>query len=347
MVSAFTLWVPGLLDKLRVKEAQALLQKLELPALQTLLAKSDRFPVKQQSFHQQAAFLYHQSGALPVAATEASIELEDFDPKHFWLKVDPVQMIPDRDTLVLFSSKHIAIDKDESKALIEAFNQHFAQDGVELKWGSANNWFLSIVQPVDIHTTPLNYVDERPVNEFYPTGNAAQYWRQLINEAQMLFYTHPVNENRREKGWPEINSVWVWGEGKIDASKIHPRPDAKIWSDNLYLKGLAKQTQSDQSPSPSSFAQWCGSERFLAEQGIDKHMVTLDNEVAQLNQLQIEEWVDLLRRLEEEWFEPLLEAVKDKQIGSVLLDLGCDYRCHIKPSHLRRFWRLKKSLNRI
>lgn len=350
MSQAVTLWIPGLLNALRVKEAQSSLKTLKLPGLQTLLAKADRFAVKPQSFYEQASFLYHQPSCLPIAATKACAELDGFDPNHFWLSVDPVQMIPDRDTLVLVPGENLQITEQESKALLQTFNAHFAEDKVELIWASSQHWYLSIVQPVDIQTTDIEKLAYQSVNEFYPKGNAGQYWRQLLNETQMLFYTHPVNDARREKGWPEINSIWVWGEGKIEAEKILIRSDASIHSNNAYLQGMATLSQSQYCGEPESHQAWLNQiERFSAEQNneINKHFICLNSISDNLHNLQLEEWVSLLQQLEQNWFAPLVQALKSGDIESLLLDLGQEYRVHLKPSHLKRFWRFKKPLSRL
>jgi hypothetical protein len=343
---ALTFWAPGLLDKLRVKEAKEALSTLKLPALQSILAKSDRFAAKPQNFYQQASFLFHQPECLPIAATQAKAELKTFNANHFWLSVDPVQMVADRDTLVLIPGKALQISKDESHQLIEAFNQHFAEDKVELIWASANHWYLSIVQSVDIKTTVIDKVAYQSVNDFYPTGNAAQYWRQLLNETQMLFYTHPVNEARRDKGWPEINSVWVWGEGKISPEKVKVRMDAAIYSNHPYLKGMAKLCQSQISPVPESYQAWLSGIDQSPTPRINKHLICLDNLSSRLDDLQMSEWVELLQQLEKDWFEPLMSAVKQGTIDSLLLDLGQEYHSHLTTAHMKRFWRFKKSLSK-
>lgn len=342
---AVTLWIPNLLNHLRVKEAKQALKTLTLPGLQTLLAKADRFAVKPQNFYEQASFLFHQPSCLPIAATKAGVEINDVNEKLFWLSVDPVQMVPDRDTLVLIPGNTLQISDDESKALITAFNQHFADDKVELIWASATRWYLSIKQPVDIQTTNIEKLAYQSVNDYYPKGNAAQYWRQLINETQMLFYTHPVNENRREQGWPEINSVWIWGEGKIDSSQVLNRNDAAIYSQNVYLSGMAKLTHSQLYAEPANYQAWLNQIQSANDLKINKHFISLNSISDNLETLQLEDWIILLKQLETDWFNPLLNAVKSGKIDSLLLDLGQESRSHIKPSNLRRFWRLKKSLS--
>jgi len=348
-VPAVTLWVPDLLNPLRIKEASDALSSLKLPALQTLLAKSDRFEAKFQLLDEQASYLFHQPKELAKAAILASVEFEDYDPSVFWLRVDPVQMIADRDSLVLIPGADLGITEAESRALLEAFNQHFAQDKVTLEYASTTAWYLRIKQAVDIKTHSIDSVAYQPVNERYPSGNAASYWRQLLNETQMLFYGHPVNENRRDQGYPEINSVWIWGEGILDQSAVVMRKEAMIWSDESYLKGLAKVSKAQQMPSPQSYQAWLDAQALLepSSSKIKHHLIRLDSLSDSLDLMQQEDWLSALQTLENEWLKPLHQALKDKEIGSLLLDFGSPYRYHLKPGHLRRFWRLKIPLSQI
>ncbi|MGM0541299.1 MAG: hypothetical protein ACQEQR_02525 [Pseudomonadota bacterium] len=349
ILPAVTLWVPDLLNPLRIKEASEALRTLKLPALQGLLAKADRFPAKSQALDEQASYLFHQPKALAKASIMASVEFEDYDPALFWLRVDPVQMIADRDSLVLIPGEDLGITEAESRALLDAFNQHFSQDQVTLEYASTTAWYLKIKQPVDIKTHSIESVAYQPVNERYPSGNAASYWRQLLNETQMLFYTHPVNEKRRDRSYPEINSVWVWGEGTLDQSAVVMRPDAMIWSEEPYLKGLAKVSRAQQQPSPQSYQAWLDAQPLLepSSSKIKHHLIRLDSLSDSLELMQQTDWLSALQTLEEEWLLPLQQALKDQQIGSLLLDFGHPYRYHLKPGHLRRFWRLKKPLSQL
>jgi hypothetical protein len=347
VLPAVTLWVPDLLNPLRIKEASDALTTLKLPALETLLAKADRFEAKSQLLDEQASYLFHQPKAHAKASIMASVEFEDYDPSVFWLRVDPVQMIADRDSLVLIPGTDLGITESESRALLKTFNQHFAQDQVTLEYASTTAWYLRIKQSVDIKTHSIESMAYQPVNERYPSGNAAGYWRQLLNETQMLFYGHPVNESRREQGYPEINSVWIWGEGILDQSAVVMRNEAMIWSEKPYLKGLAKVSKAQQLPSPSSYQAWLESQAILepSDSNIKHHLIRLDSLSDSLALMQQEDWLSALQILEEEWLKPLLQALKDKEIGSLLLDFGMNYRYHLKPSHLRRFWRLKRPLS--
>ncbi|GKT12329.1 MAG: hypothetical protein ISEC1_P1307 [Thiomicrorhabdus sp.] len=346
MSIAVTLSIPHLLNPLRLKEANSALAGLKLPALQTMLAKGDIFPAKVQNSFEQASYLFHQPKATCYASVMAAAELDDYDGSVYWLRVDPVQMIADRDSLVLIPARDIAITEDESLALLEAFNTHFADDRVSLEFASSYCWYLRIVQPIDLQTHSLESVAYKHIDDCYPTGNAAGYWRKMINETQMLFFSHPVNESRRERGMPEINSIWVWGEGQLDQSTMLERENSMVWSDNTYLKGLAKLANAKSAPSPESFEFWAGG-GALQDQAVGHHMIQLDPLANTLDNMQEHEWLEALKQLEDAWLDPMLAALKAKQIDSLLLDLGNGFRYHLKPGHLSRFWRFKKQLSKI
>ena len=349
-MQALTLWAPQLLNHLRVKEASDVLQDLSLPALQTLIAKADAFPAKQNDFYHTASYLFHQPTTLPIAATLANTYLSECNSNEFWLKVDPVQMIPDRDSLVLIAGKHLAIKEAESKALLSAFNEHFKDDGVALLWGDELNWFLSIKQPVDIKTTLLDKVDHQPLNAHLPTGNASQYWRQLMNETQMLFFNHSVNIERRNKGQPEINSVWVWGEGKLSSDMIKVRTNAEVCSQHAYLQALANVSGANLMNTMNACKTFHDFKNVADQQknkDVDSYLVMLDEVFLHIDSCTMDEWRDLLLKLEENWFKPLLQALKDGEINSLLIDLGSTHRYHLKPSYKNRFWRFKRSLARL
>ncbi len=194
-------------------EAQEALSQAKVSCLKKMLTKCDYHYRQNKSYESLASYLFHQEYVAPSAATCVKVECDliPAQAEFFWLHVDPVQMIADRDTLVLIPGEDLQITFDESQQLLKSFNAHFKQDGIELIMGTECSWYISMPQMIDISTTPKSEVVYQSVNNRYPSGSAGNYWRQLINETQMLFYTHPVNEHRRSQGLPEINSVWIWG----------------------------------------------------------------------------------------------------------------------------------------
>ena len=341
---AVTFWLPELLSPIQSAEGSALIKSVALPHLQTLLSKADVFSAKKATFHQKASYLFHQPDCLPVASTMAATQIADYDSNAFWLRVEPLQMVPDRDTLVLIPPQDLAITEAESKALIDSFNAHFESDRVQLEYGSSQDWYLRIAQPIDIQTVPLEQASYQSVNELYPQGNAATYWHQMMNEVQMLFYTHPVNEARREKGWPEINSIWIWGEGQLKVDRLNPRDNACIWSAHPYLQGMAQLTNASAFETPKNYQAWTE----LADKTQNQHhLIHLEPPYQTLQNSTEQEWQSCLLELEEQWFSGLLMALGQKEITSLFIDLGNQKRYYLTPRHMKRFWRFKKSLTKV
>lgn len=301
--------------------------------LKKLVQKADSFYLKPHNYYQRASHLFHQPGPQPIAACQAQYQLQDADASLYWLKLDPVQLIADRDTLVLVPAQQLEITEAESQALFSSFNQHFAQDGLQLIWGSATSWYLSLPQAIDLQTTPLAQAAYHSLQGLYPSGHASGYWRKLMNEVQMLFYTHPVNVKRREQGRAEINSLWLWGEGQIDQATLYPRAEAMVWSDDLYLQGLAQVTQAQVSPSPQNYQDWLP----LRNQA-EAHFIEL-NFPAQATQESV------FATLEQQWMAGLLEDLAAGRIHSLFIDLGWPKGFLLEPKHLKRFWRWRLSLN--
>lgn len=339
---SLTLWVPGLLHPQRIIEAEDDLSSVKLNGLKKLLSKADYRLTKQRDFEEQACYLFHQPCHLPSAALRASILIpETFQQStnDFWLSIDPVQMIPDRDTLVLIPGRELAINEQESKQLLHSFNQHFAEDYVQGIYGNADQWFMQIKQPIDLQSTPLANAAYQSLNNAYPKGNAANYWRQLINETQMLFYSHPVNEQRRNKGLPEINSIWPWGEGSLHGANIKPRPNSAVFTHSEYLHGLALAAESQLCPEVSTYKDW----QLQAKKG--HNFIYLDRLAEQIPTMQIDEWLQVLEAFENEWIAPLITALEKKELQSVYLALGANKQFHITPKNLKRFWRWQKKLS--
>lgn len=348
MSKIITLWLPEFITNKRISKAEETEQKfsnLLLPSMEKLLSKADVFLNPNKSFYQEAVELCHQKTNFPVASTTASIDLDDYNPSVFWLRIDPIQLVPDRDTLVLLPPASLNIKIEESQALVKAFNAHFAQDKVKIEIGAKNRWYLRVVQPVDIKTTNIEKAAWQSVDLNMPEGNAESYWKQLINETQMLFFTHPVNELRREKGLPEINSVWIWGEGQLPATQVNnleisKRSEWTIYSSDIYLQGIAKLTGANSQKTPENYQAWLKSSPSY------RSLIMPDNIFEKSNELSLETWLSVVQWLEDEWFKPLELALKNVEIDSLLINLGSEKRFHLTPKHLNKFWRLNKSLEK-
>lgn len=276
-----------------------------------LLSYADPRPVRAAGYFERMAYWLHQPVPTPVAPVTAAMDLPDFDPQAFWVRLDPVHLVPDRDTLVLFPAVDVGITEQEARSLIEAFNHHFRSDGVRLEYGAVDRWYVRMPQVVDIQSVSLPAAVGANLHTVQPQGSAVRYWNRLINEAQMLFFQHPVNLARREQDLPEINGLWLWGEGTLP--DLVSRKGLRI-IDQLqdpFLQALAGLIEAD----------------YHTE------------DVSDFNQSEAEAlFVCLHEEAEAPWPQVDL-LLRNKQVHEVLVDLGGEQAWYLKPSYLRRFWR--------
>ncbi|MBK1723755.1 phosphoglycerate mutase [Thiocystis violacea] len=156
----------------------------------------------------------------------------------FWMRADPVHLRPDRDQLRVFSGEALLPTREEADALIDAFNAHFAGDGLHLLAPVAGRWYLRVQSDPELRTTPLHQVLGDTMAPHLPEGPGAREWMRLMNEAQMLFHASPVNRRRESQGRPMINGLWTWGGGLLPT--LAQQPPALMIGDHPLIAGLAR-----------------------------------------------------------------------------------------------------------
>ena len=125
------------------------------------------------------------------------------DPVHLEVGINDISMT-DRIT---------DLNIEQARDLVSVLNAHFKQDGIRFMVGDAQHWYVSLPQEETVTTTPLGEVLRKNIVHCLP-HSTERNWQTLLNEAQMLLHTHPINQQREQHGQPTINSLWFWGGGK-------------------------------------------------------------------------------------------------------------------------------------
>ncbi|MFA6178609.1 MAG: hypothetical protein WC696_03235, partial [Candidatus Methylopumilus sp.] len=132
----------------------------------------------------------------------------------YWLKVDPVHLVLQRDYFSL--GPRLSLSLEESQALLALLNQHFAADGLTfLAASSPDYWYLQLQDDPQISTAELGVAIGRDTTSYMPQGQGAAKWNRLLNEMQMLLHEHPINQARELRGELAANSAWLSGGGVL------------------------------------------------------------------------------------------------------------------------------------
>ncbi|HHJ80388.1 MAG TPA: hypothetical protein ENJ65_02010 [Candidatus Tenderia electrophaga] len=335
-----TLYIPGLFGS-PAWSGPEILQGLSLSGLELLLSRGRRRHQISRSSDEQLFELFAHSrmeGGLPVAAVMSRFDLDE-PVADFYLCATPVNMQPDRDRLLMLGADHLAVTVAEARQLADEFNQLFAEDGLWLDVPVSSRWYLRINSDIEIATQPLKAVVGQDVGLHLPTGKDAMRWHAMLNEVQMLFYSSSVNEKRRMSGQPEINSIWLWGEGELPPPQ--PNQWQCVWSNEPLSCALASLGKNKQASMPATADEWLEQ----ADQG-GRHLLVFDVLAEAVAQHDIGRWRDMMESINDDWIEVLTVALKNNSIASIQV-LSENAEFNISRKSLKHWWKRTRPLMQL
>ena len=312
-------------------------RSLDVPALETLLARGRRSRTDGISLERWLAAAYGLPAALPLAPY--TLRGDGGDPGNdCWMHADPVHLKVHRDHLVLADAARLQVTPTEAREFVAALDAHFAAVSIAIVAPRPERWYLRHADEPRLSATPTAEVAGRSIEPFLPAGDDGARWRRFINEAQMLLHDHPRNQDREARGELPVNSIWLWGAGRTH--QLVPPYDA-VWSDHPLVSGLAAASGVAVRRLPAS-----GAELHL---GLDAglHLVALTSLPATVYG-DMTAWRAAVSLLDRQWFAPLLAKLGHSGLNSITLhglgpDFGhvAEYRRHDRF----RFWRRKRPLH--
>jgi len=305
-----------------------------LPGLRRILsrARPKRFEQIGVDILLFEAFAVERQRDWPVAAFTWLADGGETDTR-FRLRADPVHLRAERDIVMLVDASHLELSVEVAATLVASLNAHFEQDGLHFSAPAPSRWYVSLPAPPDIATSPLSSAAGRNIDALLPRGGDALTWHRWFNEIQMLFHSHPVNADREAAGHPAINSVWFWGGGTLPSSVSSGFAGA--WGEDPLLHGLGQAAKLAWAPAPPDAEGW------LSQASEGRHVMVLDAPRAVS--------VEAVHHLERAWFAPLLRAVKERRLSTLVLlaRTGEDsLRYELTGSDLWKFWRRAPALTR-
>lgn len=305
-----------------------------LPALEMLLSRggAKSFKMGGDSLIFSETALERVSYAQQRLAGEVQSPVDS--DSGYWYCADPVYLKADRDQVLLSHPASVQIQNSEAAALISAFNQLFKEDGIQL-WRSsecAERWYLRSDKPWQLTTTPLDESEGKGIRELMPQGADALRWSKVIAEVEMLFFGHPVNQRRSERGEPLISSSWLWGEHSQN-SPVHHSWDLLVGQHPL-LKGLSRMRDTpllEVAPAFDELIECPGNGLMIIDE---------------LSGLQragaYEDIVVRLQELEQKIFVPALAVLQQGRLKELRVQPANGFIYTIHRPNLLRFWRRSK-----
>jgi hypothetical protein len=306
---------------------------LQLPALARLLGLGHRHVAPFEPLDRQLARLlgYPTPDAddetLPLAALRRLGEDAPPPAASHWLCADPVNLSFAREHLLLNEFPEDELSPDEVTALIGTLNDTFADIG-QFEACTSARWYLRLPEPTHARLYPLHDVVGRPIQHFLPEGQDARLWQRTMNEIQVVLHNHPVNQARESAGLRPANSLWLWGAGELAAAAR--KPTTAVQTREPLTRGLARAAGIEPTPPDCTAAMK------------DDTLVIVDSLLKPALQLDIDRWRNALVVLEQEWFTPLADALRNRRVRSLRLTAPGDrgtLELGVQASDSWKFWR--------
>lgn len=154
---------------------------------------------------------------LPTPQTPAAW----FTPCHQEIGAHQVSLMP---------PASLGLSDAHSQALMAALARFAVEDGVHLRWVTADRWLATGNVLAGVQAASLDRVAGRSIGPWLHT--LPPMLRRLQSEAQMLFYTHAAHDERLAKGLPPVNAFWVCGAGSASATPQPRLPESQAPSDS-------------------------------------------------------------------------------------------------------------------
>lgn len=218
------------------------LHDLPLPQLERLLAKltptqrieGDEFtlsPPHERALAQAWGWTA-ADGCLPLAArlaAEAGLTPASTSAGTAWGVLTPVHLHVGTEQVSMTDPAALKLDEAASREMLEIVRPLFESEGFTLHWLGPLQWLATHESFDGLPTASLDRVIGRNIDPWLTEQRAVRLLRRIQNEVQMLMYTHPVNDRREEAGLPTVNSFWLSGTGRAQASSAEqPTIDARL-----------------------------------------------------------------------------------------------------------------------
>lgn len=325
------LLVPHLFPSARLLETAA--QDLHLPALQTLLSRGRRLPcpaVGVEAALCEALGIARQQD-WPLAPITLAAD-GGVAGDAYWLRADPVHLRVMRDRIVLAGSSVLELSREEADALAKTIGEHFGTD-LNPQPLHPQRWYLRYPEAPQLTTTPLSVAVGCDIDPLLPHGPNAMRFRAELNELQMLLHEHPVNQAREARGELPVNSLWLWGGGRLPVPCATPVP---LYAGDVEARALGAFCNARVHTLPAH-----PDAQLLESDGV----ILLDALTGAGQVGDAYGWREALRELEQDWFVPLRGALrKIGPHGLRLLDPVNGKALHLHARDAWKFWRRPRSL---
>ena len=340
-MNQLNLVVPGLLGPFANELPVYVKQQLNEPEFNLInkcLSRADVSDTGADNYYETLVQLINPENDVSVCQLTSELDGVDTSNACFY-RADPVHFKAESDHAILIGPELVKPEMHEVDQLIAKFNEHFAEDNISLHATNERRWYLKSNRPLALSFSALDYALGRDIKHFMPQGEDELWWRKIVNEAQMLFFQHEVNELRENQGLLSINGLWLWDMVFDQGTCNNCLPD-KLYSNDAFAISLVASTAT--SVSENREIQICSVDKM--EEINSDAVLVLDQLYETVCYGDVGAWLKDLKHFCDEDFKRVVKLLMSRKIDVINI-----YPCNgqvfkINRFNLFKFWRQNKTL---
>ena len=320
----------------RASGAQAV-EEVALPGLRTLLSRAVARSApgtgeSPESLLFESLGLTREGADWPVAAVTAIADGATARPPG-WMRADPVHLQAGLCDLSLGDPRDLDISRDEAAELCAAINEGLPGVAWRIEPLAPARWYIGLDALPALSSPPPSLAAGAAVGRLLPRGPDSGAWMRVLTEIQMLLHELPANRAREARGSPVVNSVWLWGAGRLPPRPA-VAPRVRLLSDSVLARGLGRLLDLPCQALPAGAEAWL---RDSPDSAGDVVYCDALHYAARLADWPA--WLERLGRWETQWFEPLRCALWSGELRRLRIETGDGGACEIPASARWRWWR--------
>ncbi|MEM7393781.1 MAG: cofactor-independent phosphoglycerate mutase [Verrucomicrobiota bacterium] len=148
------------------------------------------------------------TGRAPIEAAGADIPME---PDDVAVRCNLVTV---KDGIMVdYSAGHITTE--DAHPMIETLQQELGRDGLEFRGGVQYRHLIIWNQgPDNLTTQPPHDIADKEAAPYWPSGERADEFCDLMEKSKAILADHPVNQRRIREGRNPATQIWLWGQGR-------------------------------------------------------------------------------------------------------------------------------------
>ena len=225
-----------------------------------------------------------------------------------WIAVDPVHLRLERERLVLAGDEVLAVNEEEAAALVDTLNGYFPELGV-FHAAAPDRWYLKLAGGptsdalLRLKAPAPSEVIGRSVEGLLADLTEEREVRRLLNEIQTVLHAHPANQRRDAAGRATLNSLWLWGGGRLPQRRKAMTGFDGVHGADALVRGLARLGGVPELPHVDS------AEALLALNAAKHALVVLNDLSSPVQYEDGPRYRRTLLDLESRWFGPAWQAL--------------------------------------